>query len=412
MKMSRVFIALMICFFGLLVIVDVALPRTFNWDETYAHTSDDPFGCKFYDEVMSQSTKHGYAVSHLTLSQWSMKDTCRMTYLIVGDREEFSTKALDKVLKRGDNVVIVQSCLDYETRTHLDVNANSASFSLYEAQTYPDERVQMSWMGDNPASYSIPLAMKGGYFSSWDKNYKVLVDRTTDATDTYYKRNGKKLFGRIPSTLIGKKDKGTLVLCSCPFLFTNYAVRNESMLNLSMRIMSQVAQYPIVRLDHTLVAPAIPEEVSNSSFRAFLMHPPLRWALYLAFFTLILGMLFTARRRQRVIPVIAPPVNHNMAMVRHIGTLYFSRHDHLDLLSKKYLYMADELRRRAMVDIDDDDHIDAELDVLSQLTGIPRDELKGTIRSVKAMINSGEQITTRQLHQSIDAMNKIMSNLL
>ncbi len=39
--------------------------------------------------------------------------------------------------------------------------------------------------------------------------------------------------------------------------------------------------------------------VQQSPFRYFLAHEPLRWALYLTMITIILFMIFTAKRRQR-----------------------------------------------------------------------------------------------------------------
>lgn len=417
MKVNKFFIASIAVLFVVLMVCDIMLPSSFVWEETYSHTSTEPFGNKFLDEMMEHSTPQGYTVSPLTISQWMEKDTAHMTYLIVASRinNSFPTKAVEKALKRGDNVVIATNyTVGYDLDEYLQLKfAGTLSFYMESAKRNAKRTTDYRWLsGKAPVSYPVPFSMKGGYLYDWDRGYEVIVDRNTDDQDVYYKdKDRKKVNGYIPVVLKRKKERGTLIVCGNPLLFTNYAVRRPAMCNLIMRIMSQVSEYPIVRLDPTLARSTTREEIKDSKFRVLLMHPPLRWALYLALFSLILGMLFTARRRQRVIPVIERPVNQAMAMVRHIGTLYFSRHDHVDLLAKKYMYFAEELRRRAMVDIDDDDHFDAEVDVLSQLTGLGRHTLVDTITRVRTVIDSGHEISDSELHQLIDSLNIILSNI-
>lgn len=66
-------------------------------------------------------------------------------------------------------------------------------------------------------------------------------------------------------------------------------------------------------------------QVQQSPFRYLLAHQPLRWALYLTMITIILFMIFTAKRRQRAIPVIQEPANKSLEFTELIGTLYFQK---------------------------------------------------------------------------------------
>jgi flagellar motor component MotA len=123
--------------------------------------------------------------------------------------------------------------------------------------------------------------------------------------------------------------------------------------------------------------------------------------------TLVAFVVFSARRRQRVIPVIKPPVNHMMDFVKRIGGIYYKRHDNVDLLIKKYVTFINDLRAKAMIDIDNYDNLDDELMSLSNRTGIPYNELQQQIRDVMVATNE-DSISDERLKRLIDVMNDIM----
>lgn len=102
-------------------------------------------------------------------------------------------------------------------------------------------------------------------------------------------------------------------------------------------------------------------DVQYSPFRELIKRPPLRWALYLLMLGVILLMVTTARRRQRVIPIIAPPLNKSLEFVRLIGTLYYQRCTHAELVRKKFIFFAEELRRRCGIDVRDVNTDDGEV---------------------------------------------------
>ena len=181
-----------------------------------------------------------------------------------------------------------------------------------------------------------------------------------------------------------KYGKGELELVAVPLIFTNYGVLDPQMRAMAMRVLTQAGSLPIVRIDpHLTVGDVAEGGRSQSPLRYLLANRPLRWALYLSILTLFLGFFFTARRRQRVIPVYEQPSNKAMDLVRHIGTLYYQRHDNVDLLNKKYRYFTETLRRKAMVDIDDEDHFMAEVDLLTQITGIKVGDLTDMLTEIQ-----------------------------
>lgn len=432
MKLSRGFVVLVILIFGVMFLVNLLRPRVFNWDETYSYSSTEPFGCKLYDSVMRVSAPNGYTVSPRTINEWAQIDTCKLTYLIVGEdnieADSLAFENIKRLLNQGNNVVIAfETFRDEENGLGYEI-FNSNYFWFKQARENYKDKIKLVWDSDG-AQYLLPQPLvvprvkisnefNGILSRDLDEN-EISNDYIGDEYSETYKdevRNvgdtlkNKNKAGRYYVAAIRPwgKNGGKLMVVSNLYLFSNIAVINPQMRMLSMRLMSQVSNYPIVRLDATLNDnEEINADVNQSYFRAFLMHEPLRWALYLALFTLLVGMAFTARRRQRIIPVIAGPVNYTMAMVKHIGTLYYLRRDHHDLIEKKYLYFADKLRRHAMVDIDDTDHLVSEIDTLSVRTGIDKDELNAFIRELYSIRTTDDKINDSQLTSIIDRMNEI-----
>jgi hypothetical protein len=67
-------------------------------------------------------------------------------------------------------------------------------------------------------------------------------------------------------------------------------------------------------------------------------------------------MIFTAKRKQKIIPVIKPPANKMLAFVRSIAGLYLLKNNNADLILKKQIYWGEELKRKYGIDIVNEQH--------------------------------------------------------
>ena len=219
--------------------------------------------------------------------------------------------------------------------------------------------------------------------------------------------------GRLRQDLLVAKRKvghGELILVSHPLLFTNFGLLNGHAENYIMRLMNEVADRPVVRLDTSPLALQTGRN-ETSPFRYFLQQPPLRWALYLSLITVLLMMGFTARRRQRVIPVVKTLDNKSLEFVQLIGTLYYQQHDNTDLVRKKFIYFAETLRERLMVDVEDTADNNHTVSVLSQKTGIAREEIDAIIKDLRLAYHYEANISQQEMQQYIDKMNKIINEI-
>lgn len=83
-----------------------------------------------------------------------------------------------------------------------------------------------------------------------------------------------------------------------------------------------------------------------SKLSVFLKDEILRWPLYLAAILFGIIYLFESKRKQRVIPGIAPLRNSSLDFVKTIGRLYLSRKDNSDLYSKMVAHFLGDIRTR------------------------------------------------------------------
>ena len=61
-------------------------------------------------------------------------------------------------------------------------------------------------------------------------------------------------------------------------------------------------------------------------------------------FSILLFMIFEAKRKQRIIPVIKPLTNTTLEFVATIGNLYYQRSDHKNIAEKKIQFFFDQIR--------------------------------------------------------------------
>ena len=123
-------------------------------------------------------------------------------------------------------------------------------------------------------------------------------------------------------------------------------------------------------------------------------------------------MVFTARRRQRAIPVIQEPENKSLEFTKLIGTLYYQKNDHANLVHKKFTYFAEVLRREIQVDVEEvaDDERSFPPD-RSEDWGTEVEDISRLIREIRPVIYGGRVLSGEEMKGFIDKMNEIINHI-
>lgn len=455
MKSSRNFLFAMLVLFVLFCLLQVNLPKKFVWSPTFSHVDKQPFGCFVFDSVLTQSLPNGYHVTKKTFFQLDQEHAKeKISVLMVVDQQDLKqldVKYLCNIARRGGKVMVVASSsfddgrntdtvvVDELERTFKVRIEDGTYFSLrgilaglkahdndmydtiywnnretmYAAQSY---RMFYNMVGGTLFVDSVPKVKRLAYTLStagYDYRQDSLYVGDFTGFDTIVdekeriERIDTFAIKKIPVAVSVPYGKGEVIFVSSPLLFTNYGMLEGNTFVYIFRLMSYLADLPVYRTEAYVKTDAM-LVAEQSPFREFIKRPPLRWALYLALLGVVLFMIFTARRRQRVIPIMSKPANRSLEFIQLIGTLYYQRKDHVDLVRKKFKLFAEELRKTAGVDISDVNTDDREYLLLAEKTGMNSDRLKKVIRQIRLVLHSEGNISVEEMRSLIDAMDTIV----
>ena len=376
MKGNHWFIAGIIVFLVLMFAIECRLPKKFVWNPTFSHYDKQPFGCAVFDSLLSSSLPKGYSLSRKTFYELEQEDTTlRRGILVVTDNLHLTNVDVEAMLKmagRGDRIMLAGSSFSRILKDTLGFECSYSYFSPSALKKYATallSKDSLCWVGDSAVypqqTFCFYPQLCQSYFFADSISSKVLAEKTVTGEAAH------------PVAMSVSWGKGEVILASTPLLFTNYGVLDGQM----------------------------------SPFRYFLSQPPLRWALYLSMVSILLFMIFTARRKQRAIPVIREPENKSLEFAELIGTLYYQKKDHADLVRKKYLYFAEELRREIQVDVEEVAEDERSFGRIARKTGMEAGEIAVFIREVRPVVYGGRSISEEEMKRLIDRMNEIINHI-
>lgn len=399
MRFNRLFILGVLAFLAIVFVMEYRMPRKFQWVPTYDHRDRQPFGCYVFDSVLKTSIPQGYCVEKKTFYQLKEDNACK-AILVVADGMPFTETDVSAILEladRGCNILLAGESLGLlEDTLHLENNFHYTSLSLIQYAQTGRSRDTLVWQqdsiyGEQSFTYYPQLLQRTISGPVDSLGYEVLCRNI--------QHNDAPTAVRIP---IGK---GALVWVSTPLVFTNYGILDGDNYLYIFRLLSQFGRQPIVRTEVYV------QIVKESPLRYILSQQPLRWALYLALLTILLFMVFTARRRQRAIPSVKEPENMSLEFAKQIGTLYAQRKDYADAVIKKYTYFAEELRTLLHIDITDVTADHRNLHQLSFLTGMDEQQLAAIVDELRLLVADKRQITAEDMGRYIRAMNEIINQI-
>lgn len=453
MKFNRWFlvgiIAALLLTFGL----QMKMPQHFRWVPTFSRYDKNPFGCYVFDSVAVQTLPHGYRVARQTLYQLDQSGKQENVLVVT---TKFSAERLGllsaiRMARRGSTVLIVTDDMpcpdsslvklwgmttgDYFNEFNLESlqrMIRSQSENLYDTiewrsrpalfapcryRVYGQLLPQVNGLEIKDSTHVHALAYDHYACSSlYEPGDTVVTDTVAagdEAAETEDPASYMEVHWKGTSVVLAAErsfGKGRVIIAACPLLFSNYGILDPRASFFVHRMLSLMAGRPVVRTTAYMHTP-MEEAEASSPFRYFLSQPPLRWALWLTCLLIVVFMVFTARRRQRVIPVVERLPNKSLEFVKIIGTLYYQQNNPTDLVRKKYQYFAEDLRRRLFIDVNDADSDDRVFSLLSRQSGVSYEQVAVLIHALREIQNRASEVEKVQMRQLIDGMNEILNNI-
>ncbi len=133
---------------------------------------------------------------------------------------------------------------------------------------------------------------------------------------------------------------GIFYIHTTPEVFTNYQMLEAPNTGYLSTVVSYLPRVPLL-LDKAV---KIDPSLSQSPLRYIMSKESLKWSWYLLLGAIALFILFNAKRRQRIIPIIEPLKNTTTEFVHTVSNLHYEAADYNGIIQKKIIYFLESIR--------------------------------------------------------------------
>jgi hypothetical protein len=291
------------------------------------------------------------------------------TYIIICNDIELNKpdyQVLEKFIKNGNDVFVAANTFSDEFTKQLHINTSDST----EAKTGFINNQFKDYL------YGVDKHCSDGYFTEFDTAKAIVIGKNEFRKFNYL---------RFPM------GKGNLYLNANPMMFSNYSLLQDMGEKYSSIALSYVKNNKNLYWDTYYTQGP---EGSESPMRVFLDNPNLRWAFYIAAFSLLIFVLYEMKRRQRIIPIIPPLNNTSVEFAGIVGQVYYEQRNNGNIAQKKAAYFLEHIRAgyHLRTQVFDEEFITA----LSQKSGA-KTELIKTLTQQIIFINTNSQISDNEL---------------
>ena len=386
---------------------------TYNWEETYQVKSDQPYGTSILHGFL-KAYYDGHDITDLKRSLRHVlpnsDDGVLKNYIFVGESIMLDTADTDQLVnfvKQGNNALISSKTIPYDLM-----------YFIYEDEDCPKQYwddynyTQDSITKLNLTHPDLALSKSIDYHFFSKTSQKSHNYRWTFIESEFICENGLIKLGYYENgnrcNFVRKKvGKGYFYLHSTPLAFTNFQLIDSLGIEYCNRVLSHLSPGEIYWDAYSLEKENIgrhrnsiqrnsPERklTTENPFKYVLTQPPLRWAWYLSILLALLYLLFMAKRKQRIIPILKENKNNSLEFVYSIGSLYFSQSDHGKLCRQKMKLFKSYIRDHYHIATKDMD--DAFIEKLAVKSEISKDEIS-KILSTYNNISESRTATSEEL---------------
>ena len=139
---------------------------------------------------------------------------------------------------------------------------------------------------------------------------------------------------------------GNFYLHTQPAAFTNFHLLKSNHYQYAEKVLSYVPKSNLFWHIQSQTG----EIISDSPLRYIFNQPALKWAWFIGLFGMLFFMIFNAKRKQRIVPIIEPLQNSTIDFTKTIGNLYYQEGNHDDIINKKIIYFLEKIRNEYLLD--------------------------------------------------------------
>ena len=388
MKRERIYVVFLVFSVIAYALIEIMKPKPVDWSPDFTKNNAKPYATEIlYNELGTLFPNSEILENEQTLFKFEQSQPEQKNWIFLNNTitfDQFESEILLDQISMGDQVFIVASIFGFLADT---LNLKYDYYDALFDSTFLSDSISVNFKNttlSEKESWNFDADISFYYLTSYDSS------RTTEL-GTW--QNGKLNFIRMN---IGD---GILYLNTTPFLFTNYYLRNPN-----------YAKYAFTALSHLPVQNTIWDGyyktgnvVLETPMYVILSTESLKYAWYVAIVTLIVFMIFRAKRKQRIIPILSSPENSTVQFTETIGLLYLEKGSHKDILEKKIQFFLDYIKTHLQLDIQ---HIDDRFKIdLAFRSGIPKKEVV-KLFDLMELIKASKKISDSQLKKVTDQIDQ------
>ncbi|WP_343614324.1 DUF4350 domain-containing protein [Flavobacterium sp.] len=350
-KNIKLYIGILVLIFILILISDNNKQKPIDWRPTFSVNDKIPFGLYVFDKEIGGIFKNEkiqriadvtpyefldskYVDDTLTNGTYSVKGT----FINISPNNNIDDQSMKEIMyfvSHGNNAFL--SMVDFP-KPLLD------TLKIAYASNFLKTKNNSVWFANKKLSTKKYKAIAdiGDYFSK--------IDTLNTTVLGYQGEPGSKKninFIKVPY------KNGYFFLHTYPIAFTNYNLLKKDRYQYTEKALSYIPKGNI--LWYTKVQSE--EGISSSPMRYILSQPALKWAWYMFLIGMLIFMIFNAKRKQRIVPILQPLPNLTVDFTKTIGNLYYQEGDHANIIDKKIIYFLEKIRTEYLIDttkLDDD----------------------------------------------------------
>ncbi len=331
MKDLKIYLVIAFSLLIVYCVIQYNRPQPVDWKPTYLNTDKIPYGTyllyhQLNDIFPGATIRSSRQAVYNTLAENKYMPG---SYLLVAYRvnmDQYDYGELINYIKKGNAVFIASFYVGKFLRDTLKLKINSEQTLSLTKKT----KVSFTNPALNPAqTYTFDRQTGGQYFSEFDTSRAVVLGKNQYNHSNFIRYR----FG-----------KGYLYLMPSPDYFINYNLLKPEESNYAAKALSYLPAKGEIIWDEYASAGA--EDAEGSPMRVFLSHPELRWAYFIALFSLLFFVLYEMKRRQRIIPVADPLQNTTVDFVKVVGQVYYQQRNNLNIASKKVTFFLEHIRSK------------------------------------------------------------------
>lgn len=352
----------------LLFIVFGANRSKYNWKEHYKKEKVDPYGLFIADQLLHQLFPN-QKVHEITDSlSGSLVNNLRQNvanYVFIGSGmylNDNDTGELLDFVDAGNNALISSQSLPYQLAEYLEFEwCDDANYEDY----YSYEWTDYDYVYDTIAQVNFThpdLEQTTGYELKYRYKEDVKARPWSYLDGNFMCEDTIAMLGLLNDSLANfvrvPYGEGYFYLHSSPLAFTNLYLLREEYLNYFNGVFEHLSEGDIY-MDYVSHVPLEVARRNNQDYNAgdkklttehpmkyILSQPSLRWAWYLLLALALLYVLFRAKRRQRIIPVLPPNENSSLEFIQTIGRLNFLKNNHRQVVLQQMKLWQNYVRER------------------------------------------------------------------